>query len=56
MFTVNFATTIHHIFGKGHVSEPLGKSTYSTIIYSSRIANTHNIYMEQKVSARHIER
>ena len=32
MFSVNFATTIHHIFRKGLVSEPLGKSTYSPII------------------------
>ena len=32
MFSVNFATTIHHHFRKGHVTEPLGKSTYSTII------------------------
>ena len=32
MFSVNFATTIHHIFRKGHVSEPFEKSTYSTII------------------------
>jgi hypothetical protein len=26
MFSVNFATTIHHIFRKGLVSEPFGKS------------------------------
>ena len=47
MFSVNFATTIHHLFRKGHVSEPLGKSTYSTIIQSSMIANTHRIHMSK---------
>ena len=32
LYIVNFATAIYHLFRKGHVSEPLGKSTYSTII------------------------
>ena len=47
MFSVNFATTIHHLFRKGHISEPLGKSTYSTIIQSSMIASTHLIPMRK---------
>jgi len=32
MFSTNFVTAIHHIFRKGLVSEPYGKSKYSTII------------------------
>ena len=56
MFSVNFATTIHHLFRKGHVSEPLDKSTYSTIIQSSMIGNTHPVPMRKKVSTGHIER
>ena len=47
MFSVNFATTIHHLFRKGHISEPFGKFTYPTIIYSSMIANTHRVYMSK---------
>ena len=47
MFSVNFATTIHHLFRKSHVSEPFSKSTYSTIILSSMIANTHLIPMNK---------
>ena len=47
MFSVNFATTIHHLFRKGHVSEPLGKSTCSTIIESSMIANTYPVHMSK---------
>ena len=48
MFSVNFATTIPHLFRKGHISEPFGKSTYSTIFQSSMIANTQSIPMNKK--------
>ena len=49
MFSVNFATTIHRIFWKAHLSEPFGKFTYSTIIYSSMIASTHGLPMNKKL-------
>ena len=52
MFSVNNAIAIYHTFRKGHMYEPFGKFTYSTIIQSFIIANTHTIHMEHQVSAR----
>ena len=47
MLSVNFATSLYHLFRKGLVSKHFGKSTYSTIIQSSMIANTHRIHMSK---------
>ena len=49
LFSVNFATTIHHNFRKSHIFELLSKSTYSTIIQPFMIANTHGFHMNKKL-------